>query len=152
MGYMFFVNLKTDVVFKRFLSQEQDDLLHWQYVQKKESYLVQLPVDFDLITYFILTNDNEEFVLNLELIYNNTNCEENFTEAIRTVRSLLWNDLFHNSSNFYLCNRHFHDQHLREALYWITTIWVGYDLKCSEIAVENGKPHILFSLFCILWA
>ena len=141
-GYMFFVNLKTDVVFKRFLSQEQDDLLHWQFVKKKESYLVQLPVDFDMITYFILTNDNEEFVLNLELIYNNSNCEENFTEALRTVRSLLWNDLFHNSSDFYLCNRHFHDQHLREALYWITTIWVGYDLKCSEIAVENGKSHI----------
>lgn len=157
---MFFVNLKTDIVFKRFLSQEQDDLLHWQYVQKKESYLVQLPVDFDLITYFIFTNDNEEFVLNLELIYNNSNCEENFSEALRTVRSLLWNDLFHNSSDFYLCNRHFHDQHLREALYWITTIWVGYDLKCSEIDVENGNPHIsmlnmekdlmpfVISLFC----
>lgn len=139
---MFFVNLKTDVVFKRFLSQEQDDLLHWQYVQKKESYLVQLPVDFDMITYFLFTNDNEEFVLNLELIYNNSNCEENFSEALRTVKSLLWNDLFHNSSDFYLCNRHFQHQHVREALYWITTIWVGYDLKCSEIAVENGKPHI----------
>lgn len=157
---MFFVNLKTDVVFKRFLLQEQDDLLHWQYVQKKESYLVKLPVDFDLITIFLFMSDKEEFVLNLELIYNNSNCEENFSEALRTVRNLLWNDLFHNSSDFYLCNIHFQDQHLREALYWITTIWVGYDLKCSEIAVENGKPHIsmlnmekdlmpfVISLFC----
>ena len=138
-GVLFYVIIEADGMFNSFTKQEQEKLLHWEYVRQKEKYLVQLPIDFDLVTYFLIPNDNEEFVLNLELFYNDSNCEENFPEALRHVQYLLWNNLFDNASDSFLCNRYFEDQDCREVLYLITTIWVGYDLTCSEMRFEDEK-------------
>lgn len=140
--YLIFIILEAEDMFQHLKKEEQDDLLHWQYVQKKEKFLIQLPIDFDLITYGILSEDNEEFVLNLKLTLNNTYCKENLKEAQNSIRKLLWYELFNNASNFYLCNRDFQNEIWRTMLYYITTIWVGYDLTCTHMHEENGRNSI----------
>lgn len=145
-GYLFYVNLDGDGVdngiFQHLSNQEQDDLLHWQYVFKEEKYLLQLPVDFDLITYSLLSKDNEEFVINLILLNNASNCKENFIDSQHYIRNLLRRELFLNASNFSLCNRYFGDSAEQEWLYFVTSIWVGYDLTCSEVSIVDGRNHI----------
>lgn len=53
-----------------------DEILHWQNVLKNEKFLVQLPVDFDLLTYGLLIHDHEETVLKVHITYNKSNCLE----------------------------------------------------------------------------
>lgn len=141
-AYLIFIILEAEDMFQHLIKEEQDDLLHWQYVQKKEKFLIQLPIDFDLITYGILSEDNEELVLNLKLILNNTDCKENFKEAQNSIRKLLWYELFNNASNFYLCNRDFQNEKWRTMLYYITTVWVGYDLTCTHMREKDGMKSI----------
>lgn len=125
--YLFNVHLKIDGL-HGISKENQDRLLHWQYVLKKENFLIQLPVDVDLLTY----NDSDCF-------------QNNFPEATRTVQLLLWNKLFLNDTDYYLCNRHYESADFLNALYYITTIWVGYDLTCSEVFTRNGL-HVIQEL------
>ena len=144
--YLFFINLRFDK-HHSFNSSERDMLFHWQYVLKKEKFLVQLPVDFDLFTFRLLSADSEETVLDVILLYNNSNCDEseNLAEKIHSVRALLWNELFQNDTRFYLCNRNIETQDewsWRKIQYYITTIWVGYDLSCSEVNDKYGIHEV----------
>lgn len=125
---LYYINIKTDI-FPNSEAKTLDDLLHWQYILKGEQFLVQLPVDIDLITFGLLFADHEETVIKLTL-YSNSNCHATITDAQDSIRSLLWNELFGNNSDYYLCNRNYKDETLREIQYAITTIWVGYDLSC----------------------
>lgn len=140
--YLFYINVEGDA-FNNFSSIESDDLIHWQYILKEEKFLLQLPVDFDLISFGLLNLDHEETILSIRLVFNNTDCMENFSDAMLSIRSLLWNDLFNNNTDFYLCNRHYKDDNGRFWLYAITTIWIGYDLKCSEIIRDFGISEFL---------
>lgn len=135
--YLFYINVEGDA-FNNFSSIERDDLLHWQYVSKEEKFLVQLPVDFDMISFGLLNFDHEQTALSIRLIFNNTCCIENSSDAMLSIRSLLWNDLFNNNTDFYLCNRHYEEERGRFWLYAITTIWIGYDLSCSDIIEDVG--------------
>lgn len=135
--YLFYINVEGDA-FNNFSSIESDDLLHWQYVSKEEKFLVQLPVDFDMISFGLLNFDHEQTALSIRLIFNNTCCIENSSDAMLSIRSLLWNDLFNNNTDFYLCNRHYEEERGRFWLYAITTIWIGYDLSCSDIIEDVG--------------
>lgn len=135
--YLFYINVEGDA-FNNFSSIERDDLLHWQYVSKEEKFLVQLPVDFDMISFDLLNIDHEQTALSIKLVFNNTGCIENSSDAMISIRSLLWNDLFNNNTDFYLCNRHYEEERGRFWLYAITTIWIGYDLTCSEIIEDVG--------------
>lgn len=125
---LYYINIKTDI-FPNSEAKTLDDLLHWQYILKGEQFLVQLPVDIDLITFGLLFADHEETVIELTL-YSNSNCNATITDAQDSIRSLLWNELFGNNSDYYLCNRKYKNETLREVQYAITTIWVGYDLSC----------------------
>lgn len=156
--YLFYINLEGDT-FNHFSSIERDDLLHWQYVSKEDKFLVQLPVDFDMISFGLLNFDHEETVLNIRLVFNNTVCIGNFSDAMLSIRALLWNDLFKNNTDFYLCNRHYEEHVDRFWLYYITTIWIGYDLSCSEIVKDVGISEfqlvkdefpIITPIFCFL--
>ena len=144
--YLFYINLLLKTNNSRsFDSTEKDTLFHWQYVLKKEKFLVQLPVDFDLFTFRLLYADREETVLNVNLLYTNPSCEkiENLTEETHSLRALLWNELFHNDTAFYLCNRNIQDKlSWRKLQYFITTIWVGYDLNCSVVSNEYGIHEV----------
>lgn len=107
--YLYYINKCDDdnvVSNLNFSKEKTDDILHWQYVLTDEKYLVQLPVDIDLITFFLLSADSEEKVLNLKL-HGNLNCNATLTdlEIEQYVRRLLWNELFRNNSNYNLCNR-----------------------------------------------
>lgn len=142
--YLFYVNLEGDT-FKSFSTHERDNILHWQYILKEEKYLVQLPVDFDLISFDLLTIDHEETVLSIQLVYNSSYCIEHFLNATQSIRFSLWNNLFDNDTEFYLCNRHYKNEkkeHERFWLYAITTIWVGYDLACSEFSENMGIRNV----------
>lgn len=134
--YLYYINIDDDdnvVSNLNFSKEKADNILHWQYVLKDEKYLVQLPVDIDLITFFLLSADREEIVLDLKL-HGNLKCNATLTdlEVEQSVRRLLWNELFRNNSNYYLCNRWYEKKPFREFQYVITTIWVGYDLNCTN--------------------
>lgn len=141
---LFFIHLIMDTSFQQANKNENDDLFHWQYVVKKEKFLIQLPIDFDLVTFNLLEFDMEEMHIDLKTHYNNTNCTElGFNEKVNTVRFMLWNELLLNSTDYYLCNRYFHFDPIREMLYYITTIWIGFDLNCSEIdSTGNGEMQL----------
>lgn len=143
--YLFYINLKTDPpIFQSFSREEIDSLLHWQYIKKKEDFLVRLPIDIDLLTFKIFFADHEETVLDIKLLYDNSNCVQNHTYEyfVHSIRSLLWSELFLNNSNYYLCHRNFEKECLREALYYITTVWVGFDLTCSEASFSLGVKEV----------
>lgn len=156
--YLFYINVEGDP-FTNFSNTERDDLLHWQYIVKGEKYIVQLPVDFDLITFYLLLADKEETVLSLTLLYNKSNCIENFDDAKQSIRILLWNELFENNTGFFLCNRNYKEEKGRFWMYAITTIWIGFDLTCSEIIREIGILEypitkedlpLIYPIFCYL--
>lgn len=162
--YLFYVNItingfKNPKIDKEF-EKRLDQLTHWQYVRKEEKFMVQLPVDFDLLTYNMLVYDHEETTLNISLVYDSFNCtEEQLLSKNESVRSLLWNALFDNNTTYYLCNRVFKPVHGREALYGLTTIWVGYDLNCSAVSrngsfitIEIEKDHLplVAPIFCYI--
>lgn len=93
--YLFRVKLNMDR-FPNFPKENWDALLHWQYVLKEEKILVQLPVDFDLITFTLLYIDKEETKLEVKLMYNNNpKCfQDDFSKVLLSIRVLLWNLLF----------------------------------------------------------
>lgn len=143
------------------IEKKLDMLTHWQYVRKEEKFMVQLPVDFDLLTYNMLVYDHEETTLNVVLVYDATKCSEHdFLDEYEYVRSLLWNDLFDRNTSYYLCNRIFNSSIVgRSILYILTTIWVGYDLNCSAVSiggpfntVEINKDHLplVAPIFCYI--
>lgn len=100
--------------------------------------------------------DAEERVLNIELLYNNSNCLPNIRDDIHSIRVLLWNELFRNSTRFYLCNRDIrNDIGGHDILYYITTIWVGYDFNCSkmngeEIQISKHELPLVTPVFCYI--
>lgn len=138
--YLFRVKLNMDK-FPNFPKENWDALLHWQYVLKEEKILVQLPVDFDLITFTLLYIDKEETKLEVKLMYNNNSkCfQDDFSKFLLSIRFLLWNELFFNDTNYYLCNRYYEESVWRTFQYYLTTIWVGYDLTCSEMSSKHGS-------------
>lgn len=143
--YLFYINLNSNEHTPFVGNPQNDTLIHWQYVLKKEKYLVQLPVDFDLFTFRLLSADSEEMVLDVELLYTDSNCNksDNLIEETYFVRALLWNELFQNDTRFYLCNRNIQDKICwRDVQYYITTIWVGYDLNCSEVNDNYGIQEV----------
>lgn len=142
--YLFYVNLNIQDLNLSSLEQK-DQSLHWQYVRKKEQFLVQLPVDFDLLTYNLLVIDKEQTTLNLTVFYNHSTCAHTFEDQLDSIRLLLWNELFYHNTSFYLCNRNFTHNTAREFLYNSTTIWVGYDLNCSEVSSKGGFNYILLT-------
>lgn len=156
--YLFYINLEiNDIDHLNLNETEQDQLIHWQYVRKSEKFLVQLPVDFDLLTYNLLVIDKEETVLNIKVDYNHSTCTQKFQDQVKSIRSLLWNKLFDHNTTFYLCNRNFTNSTERNVLYYITTIWVGYDLSCSkassnssieETSLEKDHLPLVTPFFC----
>lgn len=138
--YLFYINLAINNINSLTNDkEEQDNLMHWQYVIKSEEFLVQLPVDFDLLTYNLLVIDKEETILNIPVDYSHSTCsQEKQEQRVSSIRLSLWNELFENNTNFSLCNRHFKSNPGREFLYSVATIWVGYDLNCSMISSEGG--------------
>lgn len=156
--YLFYINVEGDP-FTNFSNTERDDLLHWQYIAKGEKYIIQLPVDFDMISFFLLLADKEETVLSLTLLYNKSNCIDNFDDAKESIRILLWNELFENNTGFFLCNRHYKEESGRFWMYAITTIWIGFDLTCSEIIsgigileypITKDDLLLIYPIFCYL--
>lgn len=154
--YLFYIRLDLqDDEPSKFNSTEKEILFHWQYVLKKEKYLVQLPVDFDLITYFLLKNDDEESFLKIKLFYNNSNCEKKFSTALQDIQNLLWTDLS-NDTDFYFCYRNIPFQtQLRDYLYYITTIWVGHNLHCydyngNEQNLNKDQLPLVIPIFCYM--
>lgn len=80
--YLYYINIDDDddvVSNLNFSKEKADNILHWQYVLKDEKYLVQLPVDIDLITFFLLSADREEIVLDLKL-HGNLKCNATLTD------------------------------------------------------------------------
>lgn len=140
---LYYINIKADNIFTNSPADEReanerDDLLHWQYILKGEQFLVQLPVDIDVITFGLLFADHEETVIKLTL-YSNSNCNATITADQNSIRILLWNELFGNNSEYYLCNRQYEEENVREFQYYITTIWVGYDLTCWSSKDNSTK-------------
>lgn len=41
-----------------------------------------------------------------------------------------------------LYNRNYESAYFLEILYYLTTIWIGYDLTCSEMSTRNGLHEV----------
>lgn len=137
--YLFYINLSTDNALENFTREQRDNLLRWQYVLKEEKFLLNLPVDFDIITFGMLsTYDNEEKLISIKTFYNDTNCTDNFHSAIESLRFLMWNDIFANDTKYFLCNNNFEDVNGRTILYAITNVWIGYDLTCKTVDIKDS--------------
>lgn len=159
-AYLFYISLYSNTNLESFSTQQLDNLLHWQYVLKNEKFLILMPVDFDLLTFYMFSNDNEEKVLRMKILYNNSNCTENFSHAFESLQLLLWNELFANDTKYYLCHNNFEGVTGRTILYAITSTWIGYDLSCStstyvaDNEFEAKKDTIIFIAqgFCFFLA
>lgn len=158
--YLFYIHIDTGD-FKYLSDNDRDTLLHWQYVLKEEKFLVQLPVDVDFLTFKLLVLDKEETTISIKLLSNKSNCfQKDYSDTLRSIKFLLWNKLFLNNTNYFLCNRYYEGAIGRNILYYVTTIWVGYDLTCSEmsstqefvqdIKFEKGCTPVITSIFCYL--
>lgn len=137
--YLFHINLSTDNALENFTTEQRDNLLRWQYVLKQEKFLLNLPVDFHIITFNILSfYDNEEKSISIKTFYNDTNCTDNFHSAIESLRFLMWNEIFANDTKYFLCNNNFEGVSGRTILYAITNIWLGYDLTCKTVDIKDS--------------
>lgn len=137
--YLFYINLSTDNALENFTKEQRDNLLHWQYVLKEEKFLLNLPIDFDTITFNMLSMyDNEEKSISIKTFYNDTNCTDNFYSAIESLRFLMWNEIFANDTKYFLCNNNFEGGSSRTILYAITNIWIGYDLTCQTVDKKDS--------------
>lgn len=139
--HLFYINLYTEAKLDSFSEQERDNLLHWQYVLKKEKFLLLLPVDFDVLSLGLIFNYNGINALRMKIDYNNSICTKNVLYALRSLEFLLWNELFANDTGYFLCNRKFGDEHenLRMLLYVMTTAWFGHDMTCSTAFTKVGE-------------
>lgn len=159
-AYLFYISLYTDTNLESFSTKQLDNLLHWQYVLKNEKFLILMPVDFDLLSFYIFLDDNEEKVLRMKILYNNSNCIENFSHAFESLQLLLWNELFANDTNYYLCHNNFEGVLGRTILYATTSTWIGYDLSCStstnvadnEFEAKKDKIIFIAQCFCFFLA
>lgn len=137
--YLFYINLSTDNALENFTKEQRDNLLRWQYVLKEEKFLLNLPVDFEIITFGMLSSyDNEEKLISIKTFYNDTNCTDNFHSAIESLRFLMWNEIFANDTSYFLCNNNFEGVSGRTILYAITNIWIGYDLTCKTVDIKDS--------------
>lgn len=155
--HFFYINLYTDTKLNSFSEQERDNLLHWQYVLKTEKFLLLLPVDFDVLSFRSVFIDNGINSLRMKINYNNSICNSNFLYALRSLKSLLWDELFANDTEYFLCNRKFGPQNIRMLTYATTTTWIGHDMTCStaltEVDEEEFDKGLLISLapiFCFV--
>lgn len=141
--HFFYINLYTDAKLDSFSEQERDNLLHWQYVLKKERFLLLLPVDFDVLSFGLFFYDNEINTLRMKIDYNNSICNKNFSYALRSLQFLLWNELFANDTRYFLCNRKFggENENIRMLTYAMTTAWIGHDMTCSTAFMKVGEKE-----------
>lgn len=155
--HFFYINLYTDAKLDSFSEQERDNLLHWQYVLKKDKFLLLLPVDSDVLSFGLFFNENGINTLRMKIDYNNSICNKEFSYAFRSLQSLLWNELFANDTEYFLCNRKFGDENYRMLMYAMTTTWIGHAMTCStaftkvgekEYEADKGLWISFFPLFC----
>lgn len=146
--FLFYVELIFEN--QNFSMRQNDELLHWQFVLRKEKSLISLPVDFDVVTLNSISSRRES-LLHIQISDNNSNCTTNFSYALQSLRFLLWRELFGNDSRYYLCHRNHEDVPLRTILYAITNVWIGYNFYCSTAdtteQIEQNTINDLFTIF-----
>lgn len=151
--YLLNVNLLSENI--SFSMRQREEMLHWQFVLWKEKSLISLPVDFDIITFNLISTEAEG-LLSLKILYKNSNCTENFSKAFQSLHSLLSNELFANDTRYYLCHRELEDDYGRTLLYAITNIWIGYNFDCSTASSGTNESQnnlnfyfiIVIEIFC----
>lgn len=77
---------------------------------KKEKFFFLLFVDFDVLFFVLIFNDNGMNILCMKIDYNNFICNINFLYVFRLLEFLLWNEFFVNDIGYFLCNRKFGDE------------------------------------------
>ncbi|XP_062622276.1 uncharacterized protein LOC134283814 [Saccostrea cucullata] len=133
-----------------------DDLTSWQIVDISEKFLEELPIDFDLITLNLFWVDDEIIKDHIKLRKNITSCQINpdQEELIKSIERLLWNEILANSTSYLLCNRRYVINGFREFIYYLTTVWIGYDLECSawpneRKTLKKTLPEVI-AIFCYI--
>lgn len=67
-------------------------------------------VDFDVLFFGLIFNDNGMNILWMKIDYNNFICNINFLYVFRLLEFLLWYEFFVNDIGYFLCNRKFGDE------------------------------------------
>lgn len=85
----------------------------------------------------LLFGDNEEKLLGVKMYYNDIKCIENFDFVIKFFWFLLWNEFFVNDISYFFCNNFFEGVIGWLILYVIIIIWIGYDLICKIVDIND---------------
>ena len=142
---------------KKYSVLERNILLEWQWVKKKHFYVMQYPVDIDILTFNSITSAAGYRTSTINLTISNfESCTlQNLTSEVEHV---LWRDIFLNDTDSYLCTRTKSDDNFKKTfMFYSFMVWVGYDLSCSinkeHIAYEAVKKEtspLEITLVCVL--
>ena len=127
---------KTDC--KETDSRKWNGLQEWIWVKRESKYhSLNLPVDLDSLTFTISEYGTHAFTISWTLPINcNSLIEDDliYNNETENIMKYLWSNVVGNITNTEICHRNFHrDVIIIEAIWWITTVWVGYDFDCFPI-------------------
>ncbi|CAG2236287.1 unnamed protein product [Mytilus edulis] len=111
-------------------------LQEWFWVkQDMKYYTLNLPIDLDALTFRISRYGTQNIDIRWTL---GTNCHKNNTISYKNetqiILNYIWTNIIGNKSKSYICHRNFDkDINDLEILWWLTTVWVGYDFDCFKI-------------------
>ena len=152
-----YVKLETSVDLRKYSVLERNMLLEWQWVKNNSFFVMQYPVDIDILTFCSLSSTagyrTSTIILKVSHFESCT-----FEYLFSEVEKLLWRDLFLNDTNSYLCNREDAVDSFRKTFMFNTfMVWVGYDLICSihkkgiaYESVEKETSPLEITLVCVL--
>ena len=146
-----YVSLKTTTDLTDYTTLERNSLLEWQWVKEEKYFLMQYPVDIDILTFDAIAPNDKKATIMMTIDNMNECSIENLSYEIA---HLLWSKVFLNQNDSYLCNRN-RSSESSDALFYIFMVWIGYDLSCSDNknnVLPNFKygGHTEITIFCII--
>ena len=126
---------KTD--FKEDLNK-WNGLQEWIWVKRESKYhSLNLPVDLDSLTFTISKYGTHVLTISWTLPVNCTLLVEDdliYNNETENIVKYLWANVVGNRTNTEICHRNFdRDVNILEDIWWITTVWEGYDFDCYPI-------------------
>lgn len=134
---LLYININTlNFTLKPDDKKKQNQFLEWQWTLTKNFWYLRLPIDLDYTSFHISYVGESRIRLEIETL--NSDCCVINKKLIDQIRNRLWSDVLLNKSESLLCNRYFEDQTWKNVFYFLTTVWVGYDLFCKAPDVDNA--------------
>lgn len=116
--------------------KQQNQFLEWQWAPTENFWYLGLPIDLDYSSFHLTYVGESRIRLDIKTL--NADCCFINEVGIEQIRNILWSDVFSNKSESLLCNRYFQKQEWKKTFFYITTVWIGYDLFCKAPDVDKA--------------